>query len=927
MLDAPPTLILRHADGRDERLDREALLARVAAGGLAEGARVQQDPHGPWQQLARWYLDNSEIHALPDPEDTAYVRGHVAGVISQDALRQLLGVRADADFIDFNHDITVAPDPIVVPRWGRGGVDPSLCHRPIPVPTMSVEASDEVNAAIRVPSWGQPYDLHAEVSIPIPAWQDPAHAVFELPPLVTQSWRQVAVVGGTAAPKRARRRPRSVALPDVPSLVWVEPGDAPAEAARPAPATRTGGRRDRPTPAPPAPPAPHERATSAASGDDEAALRKRALKRVRRTMQARAKQGQKLSNDELRALLRSELAALRQERDARGDEPSRPSPDTPPPSSTPQQDRHGRHRPAARIQPATRLKAAPRVVPTPVPNPVRRANQPPSGAVAPGQTPTAQVSTAQRSNAQPSTTQTPDGETPWLKEERGWGCFGCFGQLAALASVALAVMIGLDIGAQRFVTSELGVALSGTDPELTASGRALRSPLIQTGPASSPVVAVLAADISTDAGAKLLRQTLAVLRPGRSRQDVPGSGKIRLVFLPAGEGPDADDTATTALVLDRMGVFWRQVERLDKGSFSAKRLTAGLSAEELTRLRKELEAPATLLQARTFGTMATGLGLDAPQMLVNGVKLHGAALRDRKAMEDVVGLLLTGAEKAYRATGRADTHYWEAMASVMQPRPRQRFLSWMIRGERVPTAPPKRPRVHPVAPPSKKTGAADKGAKKKRKAGPPHVAFTVPSHAPRLGPDDAAVKVVLFADMRCKFCRRLAPRLRKLRQDFGDDVQLAYLHYPLRKLHPQAEELAELAVIAHKRGRFWQLFDYVYAPGDAGRTPADVRTWMRTHVGAVRGEKSALRRARRVVRRDRRLGRKLKLRGTPTVFVNGWRVNGAVSYERLREVVLRELNKASGAANAPGGLPAATGAAAPKATPPASARPAPNAAP
>ena len=51
------------------------------------------------------------------------------------------------------------------------------------------------------------------------------------------------------------------------------------------------------------------------------------------------------------------------------------------------------------------------------------------------------------------------------------------------------------------------------------------------------------------------------------------------------------------------------------------------------------------------------------------------------------------------------------------------------------------------------------------------------------------------------------------------------------------------------------------------------------------------REARRVLRADRRLGRSLRIRGTPTTFINGWRVNGAIPYTTLRAAVERALKK------------------------------------
>ncbi|MCO4761963.1 MAG: DsbA family protein, partial [Myxococcales bacterium] len=471
-----------------------------------------------------------------------------------------------------------------------------------------------------------------------------------------------------------------------------------------------------------------------------------------------------------------------------------------------------------------------------------------------------------------------------IVETKGWGCLGCLGQITGIVLLSFMAMVAVDIGLSSFVSSEAGVALSGRDPETAAQGRALRSRLISFGPSDAPVVAVLALDPNDADSGRILRETLSVLRPGERRKELPRGGRIRLVILPTGQSEQAGGAL---LALHRKGQLITRAKKLRNGPINAKSLLRGMSKRRRAAVRAAASKPAIRLQARGYATMATALGMSSPQLLFNGVRIHRRGLRNRAALAEMTTVALTGTRASMRHMPRVNEAYWNAVLSPLKPRIRERFYGWMVKGERVPSAP------LPKAQQQKKVPVQPKKKPAKAKA-PAHVKFAIPPTAPRLGPNTAAVRIVVFADLRCPFCRKLAPRLAKLRTDYGDDVQLVFMHYPL-KMHPGAGKLAQLAVAAHGQQAFWPLYNYLHTPAGIKASPKATERWLRDkgHMGrtaAARARwKQDLRVAPRVVARHRKLGRKLKVRGTPTTFINGWRVNGAVSYTKLRALVDQQM--------------------------------------
>jgi protein-disulfide isomerase len=162
------------------------------------------------------------------------------------------------------------------------------------------------------------------------------------------------------------------------------------------------------------------------------------------------------------------------------------------------------------------------------------------------------------------------------------------------------------------------------------------------------------------------------------------------------------------------------------------------------------------------------------------------------------------------------------------------------------------------------------------------------SAAPRLGPADAKVEVVVFSDFECPFCRRAAAPLARLQRHYG--VALRYLHYPLKANHPYAEGAARAAWAAQRQGKFWQMHDALFEHAPALR-------WEQVQ-GYARAIGLDLKRfiadadseaAKAAVERDLAQGRKAGVDGTPIFYVNGRR---AETLEQVQEGIREALGLA-----------------------------------
>ncbi|MFC4111938.1 Na+/H+ antiporter NhaA [Nonomuraea zeae] len=153
------------------------------------------------------------------------------------------------------------------------------------------------------------------------------------------------------------------------------------------------------------------------------------------------------------------------------------------------------------------------------------------------------------------------------------------------------------------------------------------------------------------------------------------------------------------------------------------------------------------------------------------------------------------------------------------------------------------------------------------------------------GPDNARVTIVEYGDFECPYCGRIHPILEEIRKR-KPDVRVVFRHFPLRTLHPRAASAAIVAEAAADRGKFWEMHDILYdnqrfltdADLEHYAAELDVEPWsdVAGHVSRV-----AL---------DEASGRDSGVRGTPTLFLNGVRYQGALDLSSISRAVeeLRE---------------------------------------
>jgi protein-disulfide isomerase len=170
------------------------------------------------------------------------------------------------------------------------------------------------------------------------------------------------------------------------------------------------------------------------------------------------------------------------------------------------------------------------------------------------------------------------------------------------------------------------------------------------------------------------------------------------------------------------------------------------------------------------------------------------------------------------------------------------------------------------------------------------------------GADGAAFQLVEFVDFECPACRMAYREFKKLAQKFDGQLQIVLKNYPLdnscnpsmpRPLHASACFLASVSRCAGEQGKFWEVTDYLFELPivEAEASFEEVRSEAFKAVELFELDEQALReclgspRVLAKLHSDIELGNQLGLRGTPSLWLNGKKLE--VSHPEVVESLIK----------------------------------------
>lgn len=162
----------------------------------------------------------------------------------------------------------------------------------------------------------------------------------------------------------------------------------------------------------------------------------------------------------------------------------------------------------------------------------------------------------------------------------------------------------------------------------------------------------------------------------------------------------------------------------------------------------------------------------------------------------------------------------------------------------------------------------------------------------------ASVVMVEFSDFECGHCARAYRSLKRVLPRFGNDVELVFHHFPLDSScnpavtgsgHPYACLAAMASECAAAQGHFWEYHDLLFQ--NQSKLDRDSLLSYADRLSLDRKKFTACLESdmpRRRIANDVALGTRLGVQSTPTFFLNGRTVKGALAPDKLEHAIRLE---------------------------------------
>lgn len=165
-----------------------------------------------------------------------------------------------------------------------------------------------------------------------------------------------------------------------------------------------------------------------------------------------------------------------------------------------------------------------------------------------------------------------------------------------------------------------------------------------------------------------------------------------------------------------------------------------------------------------------------------------------------------------------------------------------------------------------------------------------------IGPKDAKVQIVEYADFECPACASYPPVIKQLLESNKDNLSFTYRFFPLTQIHKHSRTSAQAAYAANKQGKFMEMYELLYANQQSWTNLESVDAIFADYAKEIELDVEKFKKDYKskevsdFVIESENQAINLGLFSTPTFFVNGNLVEPKNAQD-LGRIVTEELNK------------------------------------
>ena len=167
----------------------------------------------------------------------------------------------------------------------------------------------------------------------------------------------------------------------------------------------------------------------------------------------------------------------------------------------------------------------------------------------------------------------------------------------------------------------------------------------------------------------------------------------------------------------------------------------------------------------------------------------------------------------------------------------------------------------------------------------PAVELTIADSDHILGNREAKIKIFEFSDFQCPYCAQFHKVMNQIVTEYPNDVVWIFKQFPIQS-HPLGLPGAIATECANDQGKFWEMSNIIFENQSAltaedfakfaGGLGLDINAFNLCMSDNPHNDKIA---------NDYQTGISLGVRGTPSSFVNGQIIPGALPYESMKSMI------------------------------------------
>jgi protein-disulfide isomerase len=167
----------------------------------------------------------------------------------------------------------------------------------------------------------------------------------------------------------------------------------------------------------------------------------------------------------------------------------------------------------------------------------------------------------------------------------------------------------------------------------------------------------------------------------------------------------------------------------------------------------------------------------------------------------------------------------------------------------------------------------------------PEVNLEIQENDVILGNPNAEVKIFEFSDFQCPYCAVFHEVMHQIVDEYGDSVAWIYKQFPIAS-HPLGMPGALATECANEQGKFWEMSDKIFSNQDTLSQDSFEKFAEELELNVdVFNSCIVDERYKDKIMTDYNLGIDSGVQGTPTNFINGQMIPGAVPYENMKEII------------------------------------------